>query len=205
MKPGLVPVAWSQRQRPRIAARLAEQSEAGKGEHDGEHDEHRAPAEMVADDAAGDLAGDHAGHLPGEEPRQHRLAPLVRHDVADIGHAERHDGRRRRRADEPRQRELRQRLRQRAQQHQHRRRQAGDRHPLALAEAVAEHTGESLRQAVGDGIGGDDRRGRADAGAEIQRRFAAAAGRKCATRTRWRRRRGPSERWRGASPRRSRL
>ena len=151
----------------RVVAELAGQRERGGGEGRRQHHEHRAPAEMVADDAAGDLPGDHPAHLPGEKARQHGLPPRIGHGVADIGHAERHDDGGARRRDEARERELRQRLRGRAQQHQQRGERAGRRHRLAFAEPVADQAGESLRQAVGDGVGGDDGGGRTQAGAEI--------------------------------------
>ena len=77
---------------PRIAAELAGERRPRRGEHEGKDDKHRAPAEMVADDATEDLPGNHAAHLPGQKARKHGLPPCIGHDVANIGHAERHDG-----------------------------------------------------------------------------------------------------------------
>ncbi len=153
----------------RIAAELAGERDGGAREYEGERDEHRAPAEMVADNAAENLPRDHAAHLAGQKSRQHRLPPCIGHHVADIGHAERHDDGGARRRDEAGERELRHRLRDGAQQHQQAGHRAGRRHRLAFAEPVAEHAGEDLRAAVGDGVSRDDRGGGAQARGEILR------------------------------------
>ena len=135
-----------------------------------QHHQGAAPADQVAQQAAGRLAEHDAQDLPREEARQHRLAALVGHDVADPGNRHGDDGRRPGAGQEP---------------HQHQRAEArhGGRASrvatpahsepsttiLSLPRASAERPDHDLEHAVGQRERHHDRGGRADADAELAR------------------------------------
>ena len=139
------------------------------GEHAGQHEEHVAPAETVAEDAAGGLAEQLAEDLPGRKRPSTVLAPLIGHDVADKGHAERDDPAGGEAAGEAaRATSCGSDCASAAEQHQH---AATAAQAIAtagiFAEAVADRADHELHRAVGHSIGGDDDRGGADADAEV--------------------------------------
>ena len=117
--------------------------------------------------------------VPGEEPRQHRLALLVGHVVADERQRQRHDrgrggaGDQARRAERgERVGEARERRPSAAESRRHERDQP------VLAEAVAERAPDQLAEAVGERERGGDHRGVADADVELAARSAGSAGRR---------------------------
>ena len=128
-----------------------------------------APTEQVADDAARRLAEQLAGDLPGKIASQHLLAPLIRRDVADIGHAERDDPGGANTAEATRASVG---SRVGAKPHS---RVNTPHSAVAIAtqpvfpEPIAHRAGDQLHRAVRDRVGGDDDGGRADGDAEVGR------------------------------------
>ena len=132
----------------------------------GEREEDRAPAVQFAEPAGNRRRERDAEHVADEEARQHRLAALVGHHVADPGDGERHDRAHRGAGREARRHQQRQRRRESAGEVARRRYRRDPEHHAVLADAVAQRAVDDLQRAVGDRERGDHRRGAARGGAE---------------------------------------
>ena len=116
----------------------------------------------------GRLSEQLAGDLPGQIAAEHLLAPLVGHDVADEGHAERNDPAGGERRADARERERGERLREPAGEHGQTAQSAqATAIETKFAEAVADRADDQLHRAVRDRVGRDDDRGGADGHADI--------------------------------------
>ena len=151
----------------RADAHDRDQGAAGRQIDGGQHPEDRAPAQPVADRAAQRRARHQPQRLAGEEARQHGLAPVVAHIVADPGDGEWNDGGTRGAGEEARQGEQAERGRERAQNAAEGGADAGDRHYRHLAVAVAERAVHQDEHAVGEQEGRGHDRGAADGDAEF--------------------------------------
>ena len=148
---------------------LPPQQCGGRGEQEGQHTKCHAPAQRLYRKAAKPLAGHHPRHRGHHQPGQGLLALFVGHLIANPGHAQRDDARRRSAHGRPRYHQRREVGRKRRDGAEERTRRRGPQHHAGFAQPVAQRAIKQLQHAIRHRKGRDHGRGITGADVELLR------------------------------------